>query len=138
MRSTTGLGFGIAALVAAGVFAFWIFAGHQGGWFARAVQDQAARCFRGSMPCVRFAPQEETRILSYTSNQPPAGVCRARSDWQALDAPKPGHDLFAFCRAGATYLFHAGAIASLHTQAAQWTVCAKPDCAEEAKALQHP
>lgn len=131
MRTSTGLGFGIAALAAAGVLALYLFGSGREDWMSRAAQQEAVRCLT-SGPCVEIdahgwvVRQAQAPLTS-------GSVCAVRKNWRAVPDDKPGKSLLLTCRDGAGYLFHMGALPGRDAGGAQWLRCAEETCKTETR-----
>lgn len=127
MTNSVRLGFGIAALFAAGVFAVSLF-GHHDDWFLRAARDGAVRCLTKS-PCVRI----DSGGVVVPSAPPPlaaASRCARPGNWRVVEGDTP-LKLLVTCTDGKTYLYHMGKIADPKAGAEQWMACAGTGCVRE-------
>jgi len=129
MRTSTGLGFGIAALAAAGVLAVYLFGSGREDWMSRAAQQEAVRCLT-SGPCVQIDAHGWVVRQARAPLTTDSG-CAARKNWRAVPGGKPGGPLLLICRDGASYLFHLGALSGRDAGSAQWLRCAEESCARE-------
>lgn len=119
------MGFGIAALAAAGVFAMTVFGSGHGDWMLRAAQQQAVRCLT-SAACVEVTGEGK----AVTHSRPPISPdsrCARKKNWHARASVLVQ---VVTCSGERTYLYHMGRFDGAGTE--QWMVCAKPDCAREA------
>jgi hypothetical protein len=133
MRTSTGLGFGIAAFVACAVLGFWVFGDRHEDWMLRTAQRQALACLTTG-PCVQIdakgAVMREARPLLAAKS-----VCAKPSNWHAVMSDKKRAVPFVVtCTDGETYLFHMGKFGGAGQ--AQVMVCAEARCAKEVGMLQ--
>jgi hypothetical protein len=135
MNGSIRLGFGIAVLFAAGVFAVSIFGKHD-DWFLRAARANAVRCLT-KMPCTRIDAKGAT-VNDAPPPLSPASACAKPENWQDAKAVTGGKPVFAvICRdGGKTYLYHLGRFEGGGEE--QWLVCATPGCVRETARLTAP
>ncbi len=130
MRGSIGVGFGIAALFAAGVVAVALFGDHQ-SWFVRAAKANAARCLTVS-PCSRLVANGKVM----TKAPPPliaASPCAKPVAWTEVTAISSGPTKIVLtCSDGAAYLYHMGTLAGREAGGEQWIACKDASCRAEA------
>ena len=129
MRGSVGVGFGIAALFAAGVVVVALFGNHQ-SWFVRAAEENAVRCLTAS-PCPRIDVAGKVVM-----NAPPpltaASACAKPNAWQEVKAISNGPTKIVLtCTDGKAYLYHMGKLAGRAAGGEQWAACAEATCAGE-------
>ncbi len=135
MQSTTRLGFGIAALVAATFLALQLFGSKHESWFVHAAQDNAVRCLTKST-CTRL--MADGGVLS--NARPPlstTSVCARRENWLQLKGVSNGQTKIVLtCADGGTWLYHMGTLQGRAAGNEQWMRCATATCAAEARLVQ--
>lgn len=131
MRDTLALGFGIAVLFAAGVFAVSVFGRHD-DWFLRAARANAVHCLTKG-PCTRI-DRKGAILKDVPPPLSPASACAKPENWSDAKAAQ-GKPLFAVvCRdGGKTYLYHLGRFGGGGDE--QWMVCATATCGKEVSDL---
>lgn len=130
MNSSVRLGFGIAALFAAGVIVVALFGNHQ-SWFVRAARDNAVRCLTVS-PCPRL-----DAYGTVVMNAPPpltaANRCAKPQAWAEVKAASNGPTrIVVTCIDRQAYLYHMGKLAGRNAGNEQWAACKEADCRVEA------
>ncbi len=133
MQASTRLGFGIAALFAAGVFVVYLFGDHS-SWFTRAAQGNAVRCMT-EQACPRLTLQGPI-VTSATPPLTTSSRCAKAQNWHEVKGvPNALTRLTVTCSDGDTYLYHMGKLANPAAANEQWMVCAEPDCKAETRLL---
>ena len=125
MTASARLGFGIAALFAAGVVVVAVFGRHD-SWFARAASANAVRCL-AETPCPMIDANG-----SVTTAAPPLkreSVCASVGGWH--DVPLGTGRVAVTCTDTKTYLYHMGRLNGPDAGAEQWTTCGDSTCAAE-------
>jgi hypothetical protein len=126
MTRSAGLGFGIAALFAAGVVAVSVFGRHD-SWFARAAADNAARCLTAvSCPMI----DGNGAVAKAPPPLTAASACAQARAWH--DVPVgPGRIIIRCADRGRSYLYHMGRLTGSGAGVEQWTACGDSGCAAE-------
>lgn len=124
MQGTVRVGFGIAALFAAGVIVVAMFGNHQ-SWFVRAAQANAVRCLTEA-PCARI---ESGGVKAAPAPLAAASPCAKPENWQPVDSVGK---IVVICRDGTkAYLYHLGKLRGEAGGNEQWMACAEPTCQHE-------
>jgi hypothetical protein len=129
MQNSIRLGFGIAALFAAGVFVVSVFGNHD-SWFVRAAKDNAVRCLTASV-----CPRLDTTGAVVTTRPPLANDsrCAKPKGWAEVKAASNGQTkIVVICADGnQSYLYHMGRLTGSDAGAEQWLACRTSGCSAE-------
>jgi hypothetical protein len=130
MGGSVRLGFGIAALFAAGVVAVSVFGNHD-SWFLRAAKDNAVRCLTASA-CPRLDTTGEVALTAH----PPLtkdSRCAKPKGWAEVKAASNGQTkIVVLCTDGSqAYLYHMGRLTGGEAGQEQWLACRTAGCPAE-------
>jgi hypothetical protein len=133
MQGGARLGWGIAALLAAGVLVFYLTGGHSEGWFLRAARENAVRCLTKA-PCTRMTARGV--IVPAAPPLSAASRCARPDAWKPVRAVAGVRTRIVLrCSDGQAYLYHMGTLPGRNAGNAQWMACAQPSCGGEVKRL---
>ncbi|GAA0556635.1 hypothetical protein [Rhizomicrobium electricum] len=129
MHGSVRLGFGIAALLAAGVFVVKVFGNHE-SWFVRAAQANAVRCLTQSS-CPRL-----DNTGAAVDVRPPLAKdsrCAKTKAWAEVKAVSNGQTkIVLLCTEGnQPYLYHMGRLSGGEAGSEQWLACRTAGCSAE-------
>jgi hypothetical protein len=129
MHGSVRLGFGIAALLAAGVFVVKVFGNHE-SWFVRAAQSNAVRCLtQSSCPRLDMTGAAVTVRPPLTKDS----RCAKPKAWAEMKALSNGQTkVVVLCVDGnQPYLYHMGRLSGGEAGAEQWMACRTAGCSAE-------
>jgi hypothetical protein len=129
MHGSIRLGFGIAALLAAGVFVVKVFGNHE-SWFVRAAQANAVRCLTEAS-----CPRLDNTGAAVTVRAPLTrdSRCAKTNGWAEVKAVSNGQTrIVLLCVDGnQPYLYHMGRLSGGDAGAEQWLACRTAGCSAE-------